>query len=97
LLLLTEQSSLPKEIQILGTMRKLDGLLVDRQLALERHDNDALAQLGDKEKDTLRNHIFKCAETRLQMDFLEARYNFILLSRMYIPWTLILNSFDESY
>ena len=31
-----EQSSLPKEIQILSTLRKLDSLLVDRQLALER-------------------------------------------------------------
>ena len=70
---LTEQSSLPKEIQILSTLRKLDSLLVDRQLALERHDNDALANLDEKSRDNIRVHILKCAETRLQMDFLEAR------------------------
>lgn len=73
LLLLTEQSSLPKEIQILATLRKLDSLLVDRQLALERHDNESLAHLDDKNREILRSHILKCAETRLQMDFLEAR------------------------
>jgi hypothetical protein len=73
LLLLTEQSSLPKELQILATLRKLDGLLIDRQLALERHENESLSQISEKERDALRNHILKCAETRLQMDFLEAR------------------------
>ena len=71
--LLTEQSSLPKEIQILATLRKLDSLLVDRQLALERHDNYALANLDEKKRENIRDHILKCAETRLQMDFLEAR------------------------
>ena len=71
--LLTEQSSLPKEIQILATLRKLDSLLVDRQLALERHDNEALLALSEKDREALRSHILKCAETRLQMDFLEAR------------------------
>jgi len=71
--LLTEQSSLPKEIQILATLRKLDSLLIDRQLALERHENDSLSHLPEKDREMLRNHILKCAETRLQMDFLEAR------------------------
>ena len=71
--LLTEQASLPKELQILATLRKLDGLLIDRQLALERHDNDALARMTDKQREQLRQHLLQCSETRLQMDFLEAR------------------------
>ena len=71
--LLTEQSSLPKEIQILATLRKLDSLLVDRQLALERHENEALSNLDEKARESIRAHILKCAESRLQMDFLEAR------------------------
>ena len=73
LLLLTEQSSLPKELQVLATLRKLDGLLIDRQLALERHENDVLASMSEKQRESLRNHLLKCSETRLQMDFLEAR------------------------
>ena len=56
--LLTEQSSLPKEIQILATLRKLDSLLVDRQLALERHDNDALANLDEKVRESEVNRFF---------------------------------------
>ena len=71
--LLTEQASLPKELQILSTLRKLDGLLIDRQLALERHDNDALARMTEKQRERLRQHLLQCSETRLQMDFLEAR------------------------
>ena len=65
--LLTEQSSLPKEIEILTTLRKLDSLLVDRQLALERHENEALAGISEADREKLRAHILKCAETRLQM------------------------------
>jgi hypothetical protein len=60
-------------LQILATLRKLDSLLIDRQLSLERHENESLSQISDKDRDALRNHILKCAETRLQMDFLEAR------------------------
>lgn len=71
--LLTEQASLPKELQILATLRKLDGLLIDRQLALERHENEILAQMTDKQREKLRQHLLQCSETRLQMDFLEAR------------------------
>lgn len=71
--LLTEQASLPKELQILATLRKLDGLLIDRQLALERHDNEVLARMTDKQRERLRQHLLQCSETRLQMDFLEAR------------------------
>jgi hypothetical protein len=71
--LLTEQASLPKELQILATLRKLDGILIDRQLALERHENDVLAKMTDKQRERLRQHLLQCSETRLQMDFLEAR------------------------
>lgn len=35
---LTESSSLPRELHILGTLRKLDTIVIDRQLALERHE-----------------------------------------------------------
>ena len=71
--LLTEQASLPRELQILATLRKLDGLLIDRQLALERHENEILARMTDKQREQLRQHLLQCSETRLQMDFLEAR------------------------
>lgn len=71
--LLTENLSLPREIQILATLRKLDGLLVDRQLALERHENDSFAAISDKQREQLRAFLLQFAETRLQMDFLEAR------------------------
>ena len=71
--LLTEQASLPKELQILATLRKLDGLLIDRQLALERHENESMAKMTDKQRELLRQHFLSCSETRLQMDFLEAR------------------------
>lgn len=73
LALLSQQSSLSKELQILATLRKLDGLLIDRQLALERHANATLAQMSDKQRDALRSHFLQCSETRLQMEFLEAR------------------------
>ena len=73
LMLLSQQSSLPKELQILATLRKLDVLLIDRQLALERHENVTLAQMTDKQRDQLRLHFLQCSETRLQMEFLEAR------------------------
>lgn len=73
LLLLTENASLPKEMQILGTLRKLDSLLVDRQIAVERYDNEVLAAMTDQERERLRSHLVQFFETRLQMDFLEAR------------------------
>lgn len=76
--LLTENASLPKELQILATLRKLDSLLIDRQLALERHENDTLTSMNDKQRDILRHHFLRCSETRLQMDFLEARSVWLL-------------------
>lgn len=71
--LLCEESSLPKELQILGILRKLDTLLIDRRLSLERHENDIVSSLNDEQRDLMRKNVLKSAETRLQMDFLEAR------------------------
>ena len=70
---LTEQSSLPKELQILGILRKLDSLLIDRQLELERRENENFGNMSDKDREQLKIHFMQAAETRLQMDFLEAR------------------------
>ena len=70
---LTEQSSLPKELQILGILRKLDSILIDRQLELERRENANFLNVSDKDREKLKQHFIQAAETRLQMDFLEAR------------------------
>lgn len=90
---LTENTSLPKEIHILATLRKLDGLLIDRHISLERHDHDSSSSVtiqpanlssasgpvsshgldADKYRDDLRQQLIESSETRLQMDFLEAR------------------------
>ena len=70
---LTEQSSLPKELQILGILRKLDSILIDRQLELERRENENFSSMSDKNRELLKQHFIQVAETRLQMDFLEAR------------------------
>lgn len=70
---LTENTSLPKEIQILATLRKLDGLLIDRYLSVSRHDNEVMATLTDKQREHLRSQLVENSETRLQMDFLETR------------------------
>ena len=70
---LTEQSSLPKELQILGILRKLDSILIDRQLELERRENENFSNMSDKDREQLKQHFIQAAETRLQMDFLEAR------------------------
>lgn len=45
--LLTDDSSLPQELQILGTLRKLDSLVIDRQLSLERYNNEKFAAMTD--------------------------------------------------
>eukprot|EP01041_Mallomonas_annulata_P000330 gene330-591_t len=71
--LLAEYSTLPKQIQLLASIRKLDGMLVDRQLAVERHSNRNMSILTDSQRETFRLFLIKSAETRLQMDFLEAR------------------------
>jgi len=72
--LLTESVSLAREIQILSTLRKLDSLLLDRQFDKEKRDNDNIfATLNDKQRDTLRQQMLFATESKLQMDFLEAR------------------------
>lgn len=70
---LTETASLPKEMQILATLRKLDGILIDRKMSQERYANELLAHASDAQREQLRRHLFVQAETRLQLDFLEAR------------------------
>ena len=69
---LAQHSSLPK-LQTLATLRKLDGQLIDRQLVIERHRSEAMSQLSDPQRDRLRAHLVGNCETRLQMEFLEAR------------------------
>lgn len=64
---LTENISLPKEIQIISTLRKLDSLFVDRQLFLEYHHEPEEKRLD------MRSQLIQTAEMSLQMDFLEAR------------------------
>jgi conserved oligomeric Golgi complex subunit 8 len=71
--LLTEDSSLPQELHILGTLRKLDTLMIDRQLSLERYNNEKFMQLSEPQRDEIRRHMLKGSESRLQMSFLEAR------------------------
>ena len=78
---LAQHSSLPKELQTLALLRKLDGQLIDRQLVLERHRDEATSRLSDQQRDRLRSHLIGNCETRLQMEFLEARS--LLIEREY--------------
>jgi hypothetical protein len=82
LLSLTENTTLPKEISILATLRKLDGLLIDRHIAQGRFETDPSQSapnynLGSmqqgKQRDQVRSELLQTFEVRLQMDFLEAR------------------------
>lgn len=79
LLQLTENIALPKEISILATLRKLDGLLIDRHLSLGRHDVEASSSANmssaqqQQQREKLRQSLAQNSEVRLQMDFLEAR------------------------
>lgn len=71
---LTESCSLPRQLYFLGILRKLDGLLIDRQLPLGLRDGtDELAASSQKNSKEYRSHIIMSTETRLQMDFLECR------------------------
>ena len=70
---LTENISLPKELEILGTLRKLNGLLIDRQLSIEKHSNEKVSALNDEQRDSVRQHLVQSSETLLQMEYLEAR------------------------
>lgn len=80
---LTEMSSLPKEIQILSTLRKLDRMLIDRHLALERHELESINgenSTSDADREILKQQFIERSELRLQMDFLEARSIWLLRS-----------------
>jgi hypothetical protein len=78
---LTETSSLPRQLYILGILRKLDNLLVNRELSLaERHSLESLGRVqgstgskGEAQFKEYRQHVLKGIESRLQMDFLECR------------------------
>ena len=70
---LSENVSLPKQIQHLAILRKLEGLLLDRQIALERFQNEIFISMNELQKESFRSQLMKCIETRLQMDYLEAR------------------------
>lgn len=71
-------SSLPKEIHILSILRKLDRMLIDRHLSLERHSFErehlsGFSAVSDYQREQLRYQYIDRSEVRLQMDFLEAR------------------------
>ena len=80
LIQLTENTALPKEISILATLRKLDGLLIDRHLSQGRYDIEAptesfvnMSSLQQAQREKMRQILAQNSEVRLQMDFLEAR------------------------
>jgi len=78
---LTENTALPKEISILATLRKLDGLLIDRHLSQGKYEADNMhASFTNKgpnthqaQREKMRQTLAQNSEVRLQMDFLEAR------------------------
>jgi hypothetical protein len=75
---MTSCSSLPKEIHVLSILRKLDRMLIDRHLSLERHNFEreelnGFPIVSDQEREILRQQFIDRSEVRLQMDFLEAR------------------------
>jgi hypothetical protein len=70
---LTESCSLPRQLYFLGVLRKLDGLLIDRQLPLALRDNADGLSASQSTAREYRSHIIMSTETRLQMDFLECR------------------------
>lgn len=87
LLQLTEHSTLPKEITILATLRKLDGLLIDRHISQGRYDGaDDVASASavnvgaavQQQREAKRLALAQNFEVRLQMDFLEARTVWLL-------------------
>ena len=73
LMQLSEESSLPKLLQTLGVLRKLDSILIDRQLENEKHNNFSSLFHSEDSYEILRKNLLKRIETTLQMNFLEAR------------------------
>ncbi len=72
LMQLTETNPLPKLIQIVATLRKIDGLFIDRQLNLQRYDKNSYP-CGEEERSIIRGSYIDFAIIKQQMDFLEAR------------------------
>lgn len=78
---LTENTALPKEISILATLRKLDGLLIDRHLSQGKYEADNMhgngankgASSHQAHREKMRQTLAQNSEVRIQMDFLEAR------------------------
>lgn len=80
LMQLTENTTLPKEISVLATLRKLDGLMIDRHLSQGRFDVENLPASSSnivatqqQQREKQRQVLAQTFEVRLQMDFLEAR------------------------
>lgn len=79
LLQLTEVTALPKQIQIIGILRKIDSLTIDRFLALQRF-SDVASSASKEERDeadgnreAVRSYYLQQREIKHQMDFLEAK------------------------
>jgi len=70
---LLEDNSLPKELELLGILRKLNSLVIDRQFNVERHQSPKFTKLDEQQREVLRKHLSKSSETHLQLEFLEAR------------------------
>jgi hypothetical protein len=72
--LLRDHDSIARHLGTLAIIRKLDSFLVDRQLSLERFTpTSAVAGISDQQRESLRASLLQSAETKLQMEFLEAR------------------------
>jgi hypothetical protein len=79
LIQLSKHASLSKALSILSTLRRVDSLLVDRQLNHIRHNNENINKFNnsttwsEEDREKLRANMIKSCETRLQMEFLETR------------------------
>jgi hypothetical protein len=79
---LSEEAALPKLLTILSSLRKLDGILVDRKISLEHHSSHAShsstsspssSHVIHENQDKLSAILSQSIETSLQMSYLEAR------------------------
>jgi hypothetical protein len=92
---LSEEAALPKLLTILSSLRKLDGILVDRKVSLESHRDHTNQQLHLQQGQGQGYHqiqseiLSKYVETSLQMTYLEARS--VWIQRM------ITNVYQNSY
>jgi hypothetical protein len=98
---LSEEAALPKLLTILSSLRKLDGIFVDRKVSLENHHHPHSLPLSSPLEHTIQQQqqehqrqrqyeiLSKYVETSLQMSYLEARS--IWIQRM------ITNVYQNSY